>query len=129
MKIIQKAIIKKGDTYLILKRSPNAEAFPNHWDFPGGKLEKGEDQFGGIEREILEETGLQSKAVAILGKYEIDVFGTGNPTHSFTVFDTKTVIADPVLSSEHTEYRWFTKEEIMHLPVEPYIKLFFSEYD
>jgi hypothetical protein len=28
----QKAVIKQGDKYLILKRSSTAHTYPNHWD-------------------------------------------------------------------------------------------------
>jgi len=34
------AIIRKGDKFLICKRSPKEKAFPNKWCVPGGKLER-----------------------------------------------------------------------------------------
>ncbi len=33
-------IIRKGNTYLICKRSPKEKAFPNKWCVPGGKVER-----------------------------------------------------------------------------------------
>ena len=46
----QKAMIQEGGKFLILKRSPDAHTYPNHWDFPGGRLESGEDIKEGLER-------------------------------------------------------------------------------
>lgn len=100
--------------------------FPEHWDFPGGKLETDEDPFQGIEREILEETALISKATNVVGKYEMDIQNLGYPTHQFVLFNTETKLTDPVLSDEHTAFDWKTKNEILQLPIEPFIKLYFS---
>src|SRR3989338_6946509 len=71
MNLIQKAVVKNGDKYLIGLRSENAKYFPLHWDFPGGKLEPNEDPFDGIKREVKEETDLDIKPLVILGVYEL----------------------------------------------------------
>ncbi|KAK9414335.1 putative Nudix hydrolase domain-containing protein [Seiridium unicorne] len=38
-----------------------------HWGFPGGHLEQGEDFFDCVERETLEETGLEIRATNVVG--------------------------------------------------------------
>lgn len=43
---------------LLLKRSPSSKGNPGKWDFPGGKLEPGEDFDAGLLREVAEETGI-----------------------------------------------------------------------
>ncbi len=43
--------------YLIQSR-PEGKSFPGHWEFPGGKREKGEDFRGCVKREIEEELGI-----------------------------------------------------------------------
>lgn len=126
IKIPQKAIIKKDDKFLILHRSPEAYAFPEHWDFSGGKLEPGEDPFDGVEREVMEETGIKIKAQKVLGVYEMKYKGDWL---KFPVYKVEILSAlDVKLSHEHTEYKWLTKDEILKLKVEPYIILFFDEY-
>lgn len=128
MKLIQKAAIKKEDKFLILLRSPNASFFPEHWDFPGGKLEPGEDPKKGIEREVMEETALKIKAKNILGVYDIDLEKDRQLIpHRFTVYSAKVLEGDIKISTEHTDFRWATKEEILDLKIEPYINLFFEE--
>jgi len=125
MKLIQKGIIKKDDKFLILLRSSKAEFLPEYWDFPGGKLEKGEDPHEGIEREILEETGLIVKAGKIIGIYE---FTLKDIPHRFTLYDTTFQSKDITLSDEHTDYKWVTKEEILKISNrEPYFNSYFEK--
>ena len=126
MKEIQKAVIRKGSMFLILLRSPKAEFFPEHWDFPGGKLEPNEDSFAGIEREILEETGLKVKALGVVGVYELVLKGI---SHRFSVYSTKLTSKEQVqLSHEHLDFKWATKDELLKLKVEPYMRKYFSEH-
>ena len=128
MKLIQKAVIKQGDKYLIGLRSENAKYFPLHWDFPGGKLEPGEEPFEGIVREVKEETNLDVRALAVIGVYQFDLDGVWEYTHQFTIYSTDIIGWELQLSDEHLEHRWATKEEIMALPVEPYFEPFFHEH-
>ena len=125
MKIIQKAVIKKGNQYLVLLRHDHAKFFPDHWEFPGGKLKVGEEQFEGIEREVVEETSLGIKALEVVGSYEIEVLGE---SYQFLIYSTKILSGDVNLSDEHINYKWVTKEELMQLKTDPSIKLYFEEY-
>lgn len=128
MKLIQKAIIKKDDKFLIILRSPEAKYFPEHWDFSGGKLEPNEDPFTGIEREVIEETALKVKVLEVIGVYELDLDNAGKNTHRFTVYSTEIISGDVKLSHEHLEFKWATKEEILQLKIEPYMKFYFEEH-
>ncbi|SRR3989338_4191793 len=125
MKEIQKAVIKRGNKFLILLRSPKAEFFPEHWDFPGSKLEPNENPFVGIEREVAEETGLKVKGVVVVGVYEMVLRSI---PHRFSVYSTKLLSNKVVkISHEHLEFRWATREELLKLKVEPYMIEYFRE--
>src|SRR3990167_7609808 len=63
-----KAIIERGDTILLIKRSGNGapERYRNltdAWDIPGGRLNIGEGLEEGLEREVAEEIGLRIKEI------------------------------------------------------------------
>lgn len=121
MQISQKAIIKKDNTYLILLRSPQSSVFPDHWDFPGGRLDENESLEEGLKREVKEETILD---IEIGDKiFEYDMLVVDRPT-KFYIYDITTYLGDVKLSKEHTEYRWVTKEELVNLQTFPYIKPF-----
>ena len=125
MKLIQKAIIKRMGKFLILHRSPKAAFFPSHWDFPGGKLEQGEDPRAGVEREVLEETGLRVTATAIAGAYDMVLRGI---PHRFILYQTEGSVGDVRLSGEHTTYRCVTRKGILKLKTEPYIRIYFEKH-
>ena len=45
-----------------------------------------------------------------------------------TVYSTSEIQGAVKLSPEHTAFRWATKEEILQLPIEDYIKIYFDEH-
>lgn len=98
----QKAVIKNGNKYLILKRSPTSQTYPSHWDFPGGKLEAGESAKKGVEREVKEETNLNVKAIKPVFAFTEELSKT---PHIFIVYLCEKISGKIKLSHDHTEYR------------------------
>lgn len=118
-------IINKDGKFLLVKRSPNDYNAPGLWEFPGGKLEEGQDVSQALEREVFEETGLSlttTTRVAFVesyiipkGKYEgmpfVVIIGIGKNT------DDKVT-----LSEEHTEYKWVTYDEALSMNIKNEIR-------
>jgi len=124
---IHKAIIKKENKYLILLRSPTAKYFPEHWDFSGGQLKPNETNFSCVEREVFEETTLKVKALKVIKFFELDIDNIGEKTHQFSIYSTKVISGKIHLNLEHTAFKWATKEEILKLKIEPFLRYFFNE--
>ena len=63
MKIVfvSSCILLKKNKILITKR-PTGKPFPHYWEFPGGKLERGESFYDAIIRELEEELGIKVKS-------------------------------------------------------------------
>jgi len=61
MNLVVNAIVKRGNHFLIIKRSSKDEIHPEKWSFPGGKLEEGETILEAAERELKEKTGVSAK--------------------------------------------------------------------
>lgn len=117
--IAQKAIIKRGSRLLLLKRAEDEVAFPGLWDFPGGKLELGEDLKESVHREVNEETGLEIKVKDVIGKYP--GVSNGRPVE-FIIYDAEVVFENEVfIGEEHSEFQWLTIEEIKKLSAMPYM--------
>ena len=60
MKVVA-ALIENNNKVLLAKRSTGDINVLGKWEFPGGKVEKDENEFDAIEREIKEEFDLQLK--------------------------------------------------------------------
>ncbi|KAK9778479.1 hypothetical protein SCAR479_04501 [Seiridium cardinale] len=77
------AIISDEEGRILIGRRLSALG-KGHWGFPGGHLEQGEDFFDCVERETLEETGLEIRATKVVGLTN-DKFSELNK-HYVTVF-------------------------------------------
>ncbi len=111
-----KAVVydKKG-RILIMRRSEMSAVNPGMWDFPGGKLEIGEDPREGVKREIIEETGLKPYKVEPL-----DVVSFFNTNKQFVVvvgYSAYVRSNQVTLSLEHDQYMWVTEQEAVKIPL------------
>lgn len=120
--VAQKAAIKQGNKYLIVKRSPKEDTYQGFWEFPGGKLNKEEEPQQGVEREVMEETKLKVKAIK-----PIFVFKKLMPNglhYLFIVYLCKKLSGSIRLSEEHDAYRWASRQELHSLELHPFLKAF-----
>ena len=102
--------LERGGKFLIIKRRPDEVAFPGKWEFVGGKLENGEGIKASLKREAKEETGLMLDGEPIfVGEYE---FTRRDGHHVVGLrFVARAMEGDVILSEEHMEYAWITKDE------------------
>jgi 8-oxo-dGTP diphosphatase len=60
MKQVVAALITRADQLLICQRSKD-QPLPLKWEFPGGKIEAGEQQVEALRRELGEELGISAR--------------------------------------------------------------------
>lgn len=53
------AVVQRTDGYVLLAQRPRGKPAEGYWEFPGGKIEIGEDPLHALERELHEETGIE----------------------------------------------------------------------
>lgn len=53
------AVITRPDGSFLLTRRPAGKPYAGYWEFPGGKVEPGESLLHALDRELLEELGIQ----------------------------------------------------------------------
>jgi 8-oxo-dGTP diphosphatase len=104
------AIIQKGELILACQRSV-IMSMPLKWEFPGGKLEKDEDEINCIKREIKEELNVEIKIIQKLRSF----------THDYTSFQIELIpflseiISGEIILKEHSQYQWLQKSELLEL--------------
>lgn len=94
-------LIDDSDRVLMLKRSDYMKKFAGEWDFPGGHLKSNESLLDGLKREVKEETDLEIDDVTMI---EVQ----GNLHFFFANYDSSPV----KISHEHTDYKFFEKNEL-----------------
>lgn len=104
------AILTFEDRYLAVQRGPAKLDYISHkWEFPGGKVEKGESLEEAISRELEEELAITITDPKFLITVE----------HSYPDFDitmhcfVAAVKSSEVILREHIAQKWLEKEHLM----------------
>lgn len=94
---------------LIVRRSQSRKAFPGHYETPGGGIELGEDPVAAVKREVMEEVGL-----TVVDAMPYFTWGTMEADIHFVSVEFRITCesGDPVLSDEHDDLRWVTRDEL-----------------
>jgi len=103
------AIIKKNGKYFIQKR-PAKGLLADMWEFPGGKIEKGENKIDALARELKEELGVQLKTVSYL--FDVKHYYTQFKVH-LSVFECS-LDNDPQIGPLH---RWVSNKQFSKYPM------------
>lgn len=118
-------VLNKSSKFLLVQRSLDDTYAPGEWEFPGGKLEEGQDISNALEREVLEETGLivlpltriayTESQLNTKGKYKgytyVVIIGIGKHTYG-----------EVTLSDEHMAYKWVTEKEALSMGIKGEIR-------
>lgn len=99
-----------GDIFCAMR--PKDKTFPGMWEFPGGKIEEGEEPKRALEREIKEELNIDIRADKLFDKVqkEYEEFVIKLSTYNCTVLD-----FSEFKLIEHQEFKWMKKESLMSL--------------
>lgn len=68
------ALVEQGGNLLLLRRSPG-QALAGQWEFPGGKVEPGEDSATALARELQEELGVKAEIGVRVGFSAVESAG------------------------------------------------------
>jgi|WetSurMetagenome_2_1015567.scaffolds.fasta_scaffold80576_2 8-oxo-dGTP diphosphatase len=118
MKEVAVGILRREGKILACQRKPDA-VYPLKWEFPGGKLEPGENSVQALRRELREELGIDATVGRILHTQEwMYPQGTRDPARDGRFRVTYHVIdgfdGEP-MNRVFTEIRWVTPEELSAL--------------
>lgn len=109
------ALIKKDNKYLIARRSTGSTDVLGKWEFPGGKVEKGETEQQALEREIKEEFEMN----IIANKFLVNnVYEYPNKTIDLRLYECIYISGEFSLH-DHSEYRYVDINDIITLDLCP----------
>jgi len=106
------AVIDHAGLILLIQRLDNGK-----WAMPGGALEVGETPAEGVAREALEETGIPSRPVALVGAFDSRLCGTPSRHHLYQfVFLCEPLDTQenwpPSHANEVLDVRWFAEDAL-----------------
>lgn len=114
MRIIKKtvhvvgAIIENDQQEILCALRGPEMTLPNYWEFPGGKIEKGESKEEALKREIREELGC---VIEVFEHIEDTTYEYEKVIVRLETFMAKVISGIPVVS-EHAEIKWVSKEDL-----------------
>lgn len=103
------AIIEKDGTFLLTQR-PAEKPNGGRWEFPGGKVEYGEDLRDCLEREIMEELGVRVEAEEVLD-YSSHLYDN-TKMHVVLIGIHCTLISGEIEKHDIADYAWVTPKEM-----------------
>lgn len=121
-----KALLVVEGKCLIVKRVETTHAY---WDVPGGRIDDNEKLMETLARELYEELpSIGNFTVGeIVGAYRFKSNITNDRGLVLIFYKVEAEDFEIILSDEHTEYKWITKENIEDLytsefPIEPELR-------
>lgn len=106
------AVIERGTKVLVCRR-PEHKRHGGLWEFPGGKVESGEDDLAALTRELDEELAVEVVSISA------EVFRKDDSGSHFTIVFIPTVIAGEPRALEHDEVLWADEAALARLSLAP----------
>lgn len=96
------AVVTDGGEILVCRRGPHIGQ-AGRWEFPGGKVEPGEDPVDALIREIREELGV---GIRVTGHLSTDETHVGDRVIRLACYRAVLENGRPTQSTDHDELRW-----------------------
>ena len=106
------AVVLREKKILCVRKTQNTKEYiSSKWEFPGGKVEHGENQIQALKREIREELHLEVQNIDFLMTVEHTYPDFHLEMHAYTC---EISSGEPVLT-EHVDLKWLSVEELDQL--------------
>lgn len=106
------SIILREEKVLCVQRPDNSKEYISRkWEFPGGKVEQGEDRIQALKREIFEELHIEIQSIEFLMTVEHTYPDFHLVMHAYTC---EISSGGPVLT-EHVGLKWLSVDELDQL--------------
>lgn len=122
---VKVVVLDEKDQVLLLKRSMSSKGNQGKWDFPGGKVDSGEDFEVALLREVTEETGLGISLKRLLATSESE---SQVARVIYLIMEGRTEPGQVQLSSEHDDFIWVPRRNLAEMEMAVQFKEFAKSY-
>ena len=122
---VKAVILDAAGRCLLVRRSPVNRNFVGKWEWPGGKVDQGEDFASAVLREVTEETGLQIEITGLAGAMAFEM-----PAVHVVVLSMEARVTggDIRLSEEHDAFVWVPLAELARRDLTEHVRKFMVDY-
>jgi len=106
------AVLRRAGRLLVGRR-PLEKRHGGMWEFPGGKVSRGETFLDAVRRELAEELGLDVRGTGEL------LFRADDPGSRFSIHFVEVFADGAPQAIEHSEIAWVTPSELVAFPLAP----------
>jgi len=111
-------VVFEGKILLILRDNVPTIPYPDFWNLPGGGVEKGEDFDIALRRELMEEIGMIPANIVRIG---VSSFDDNRTVIRYLVRLDTDEVEQLKLGDEGQEMKFFAFDEMLKLPMPPYL--------
>ena len=104
--------IRKNGLVLVGQR-PEGHSLAGQWEFPGGKIELGENPEQALKRELHEELGIEAEIGSLRHSH---THSYGDRAILILFFDVKLWKGEPK-SQHHTELKWINPQDLFKMEI------------
>lgn len=104
--VVAGMIVRSGR--LLIARRPQGTHMAGKWEFPGGKIERGETPEAALERELFEELGVRTRT----GRIYHAVCHSYPEKDVLLLFYRSQLLEGELCAIEEAEIRWISKENL-----------------
>ncbi len=122
---VRAIILDPHQRCLLLRRSTANRHFAGCWEWPGGKLDPGEDFATGLHREVREEAGLEIELTALAGATQFEMTTARVILLCLEARPLGTAVR---LSEEHDDFAWVPLAELGRYQFTPGVGDFMLDY-
>jgi 8-oxo-dGTP diphosphatase len=122
---VKAVIFDSQNRCLLLRRSAANRRFVGCWEWPGGKLDPGEDFAVGLHREVREEAGLEIELVGLAGATQFEM----PSAHAILLcLEARALGTGVRLSEEHDDSAWASLGDLSRYTFTPGVGEFMLDY-
>lgn len=122
---VKAVIFDERGRCLLIRRSNQCRNFVGQWEWPGGKVDPGEEFADAVVREAKEETSLNVEITGLAGATQFEM-----PAVNVVLLcmETRLIAGEVRLSEEHDDFTWVPLSDMENWDIVENAKLLMLEY-